>query len=682
MNTSHVSGYTQNPVSVHNLSLNNSMSNISRHVVFWSLIFASAISQLSHADDLRSANIFTDNMVLQRDKPIAIWGWATVGEEITVTLKDQTAQGVADNNGKWQVKLEPISVGDPFEVKIKGKSKEITLKNVVAGEVWICSGQSNMEWEVRSSGNPKEEIANANYPLIRHVKINNATNTQKNTDAANTGWKVCSPETAAKFTAVGYYFGRELHKELDVPIGLINTTWGGTIIEAWISGESLKMHPDFKDKIVEMAKLSTDPAEIKKRADDFNKWSKAFNEAYSDRSDDWGKTELDDEDWKKIKVPGKWEGQGYRNMDGVAWYRHSFSVPATWIGKKAKVSIAMIDDGDTTFLNGQKIGENTAWNKPRLYETPADVLKEKNTLSIRVNDGGQGGGIHGDAKNIFISVEGEDPIPLAGDWKFKPTTKTAELGKRPEVPFAGPNNPTVLHNAMVHPIVPYSVRGTIWYQGESNAGRAYQYRQLMPMLVKDWRLKWKNEMPFYWVQLANFLEPSKEPAASKWAELREAQSMALRVPKTGQAVIIDIGEAKDIHPKNKQDVGKRLALIALAKDYGKKIEFSGPVYKSIGIEGNKVRLSFDHAEGLNAKANSAGETKLMRFEIAGADKKFVWAQATIEGEQVIVTHPSIKQPVAVRYAWADNPEGCNLYNKAGLPASPFRTDQWKGTTQH
>ena len=633
------------------------------------------------ADELRSANIFNDNMVLQRDKPIVIWGWANVGEKVTVTLKDQSVKCTAGKTGKWIATLKPIGIGDPFEVKIKGAKKELVLKNVVAGEVWICSGQSNMEWEVRSAGNPKEEIANASFPLIRHVKIHNVTNTRKNTDAANTGWKVCSPETAANFTAVGYYFGRHLHQELDVPIGLINTSWGGTIIEAWISGESLKSHPDFSDTLKEMAKLSVEPVEVKKRTDNFNKWVKDFNEAYADRSDEWEKVDLDDESWKKIKVPGQWEGQGHPNMDGVAWYRHSFSVPAKWIGKKAKVSIAMIDDGDTTFLNGQKIGENTAWNKPRLYETPAELLKEKNMLSIRVNDGGHGGGIHGQAKDIFISIEGEAPIPLAGEWKFKPSIKTAALGAKPEVPFAGPNNPTVLHNAMVHPIVPYSVRGTIWYQGESNAGRAYQYRKLMPMLVKDWRSKWTVEMSFYWVQLANFLEPSKQPTGSTWAELREAQSMALRAPKTGQAVIIDIGEANDIHPKNKQDVGKRLALIALAKDYGKDIEYSGPVYKSISIEGSKVRLSFDHADGLHAKANAKGETKLRRFEIAGADQKFVWADATIEGTQVIVTHADIKQPVAVRYAWADNPEGCNLYNKAGLPASPFRTDQWKGVTQ-
>ncbi|MFK7766072.1 MAG: sialate O-acetylesterase [Mariniblastus sp.] len=634
------------------------------------------------ADELRAANIFTDNMVLQREQPVVIWGWGDASEKVTVDLQEQSVTVSANESGKWIATLEPISVGDPFEVKIKGAKKSLLLKNVVAGEVWICSGQSNMEWAVRSAGNPKEEIANGNYPLIRHVKITNATNTQKNTDAANTGWQVCSPQTVANFTAVGYYFGRELHQELDVPIGLINTSWGGTIIEAWISAESLKSHPDFSDVLKEMSKLSSDPAEIKRRADNFNKWSKAFNEAYADRSDPWEKAGLDDSNWKKIKVPGHWEGQGYPLMDGVAWYRHSFSVPAKWIGKKAKISIAMIDDGDTTFLNGEKIGENTAWNKPRVYETPAALLKESNTISIRVNDGGQGGGIHGSSDDVFISIEGEDPISLAGEWKFKPSSKTEALGPKPEVPFAGPNNPTVLHNAMVHPIVPYSVRGTIWYQGESNAGRAFQYRKLMPMLVKDWRSKWNNEMPFYWVQLANFLEPSKQPAGSTWAELREAQSMALRTPKTGQAVIIDIGEANDIHPKNKQDVGKRLALIALAKDYGKEIEYSGPVYKSISIEGSKVRLSFDHAEGLHAKANAKGETKLMRFEIAGADKKFVWADATVEGNQVIVTNADIKQPVAVRYAWADNPEGCNLYNKAGLPASPFRTDQWKGMTQN
>ena len=308
---------------------------------------------------------------------------------------------------------------------------------------------------------------------------------------------------------------------------------------------------------------------------------------------------------------------------------------------------------------------------------PGNLLRAgENTIAIRVADGNGAGGIHGAKENVFIKIPGQDPISLAGDWRFKPSTKTSKLGPKPIQPFSGPNHPTLLHNAMINPLLSYNARGVIWYQGESNAGRAYQYRSLMPLLINDWRNKWNKDLSFYWVQLANFTAAATEPGDSRWAELREAQTMALSVPNTGQAVIIDIGEANDIHPKNKQDVGKRLALIALAKDYGKSVTFSGPMYKSMKIEGDKIRLSFDHAEGLCAKGG-----KLKRFEIAGDDKKFVWAEALIAGNDVVVSSSEVEHPVAVRYAWSDNPEGCNLYNGAGLPASPFRTDQWKGITE-
>jgi len=629
------------------------------------------------ADELKAANIFTDNMVLQRDQPIVIWGWANPDEEVTVSLQSQSAAVKANADGKWLAKLGPIGLGKPFDVSLKGATQSITFTNVVAGDVWICSGQSNMEWEVKNCGNPKEEIANGNYPMIRHVRIEHVTSPTKLDDVPNSGWQVCSPETVGHFTATGYYFGRELHKNLDVPIGLLHTSWGGTIIETWISGETLKSHPDFTDAVNKIESSAGNEGERKELAAKAQKWESAFRSALEDTSDQWQTADVDDSSWKKIKVPGHWEWQGYEGMDGVGWYRHQFNLPAAAVGKKSTLSVAMIDDIDQTYVNGKLVGGLTNWNAPRRYELPSGVLKAgENTIAIRVADGNGGGGIHGDDKNVFLDVEGQTKIELAGQWKFKPSTKTAALGKRPASGLAGPNHPTLLHNAMINPILPYGAKGVIWYQGESNAGRAYQYRSLMPLLISDWRQKWDRELPFYWVQLANFTAAADQPGDSTWAELREAQSMALATPKTGQAVIIDIGEARNIHPKNKQDVGRRLALNALAKDYGKDVEFSGPVFKSIGIEGNRARLAFDHAEGLMSKN---GELK--RFAIAGVDKKFVWAEAKIEGNEVIVKSEAVEFPVAVRYAWSDNPEGCNLYNKAGLPASPFRTDTWKGVTQ-
>lgn len=631
-----------------------------------------------YCEELRPANIFTDNMVLQRQKPFVIWGWANPTQDVSVSLKNQTVTATANADGKWMTQFSPIEVGEPFEIRIVSESQSVTLKNVVAGEVWICSGQSNMEWTVQGSANPEQEKANAKFPQIRHVKLNHVTSPGKNDDAPNTGWQICAPETVGQFTAVGYYFGRELHQNLDVPIGLINTSWGGTIIEAWISGESLKSHRDFADVVRGIESSAGDESKQIQQAEQLKAWNARFKTAWDDPSEQWKDPDADDAAWKEIQVPGQWEGQGYPGLDGVAWYRRKFSVPANWIGKAPILSIAKIDDEDQTFVNGQKVGSVNGWNSPRKYNLPATLLKQgENSIAIRVGDGNGGGGIHGGADEVWISVEGEPPIPLHGTWKFQPTEKTIAIGPKPQVALNGPNHPTVLHNAMVHPIVPYTIRGTIWYQGESNAGRAYQYRSLMPLLVKDWRAKWNQDFSFYWVQLANFMAPAEEPKESAWAELRESQSMALTVPKTGQAVIIDIGEARDIHPKNKQDVGRRLALIALAKDYGKSNEYSGPVYQSIAIEGNQARLTFTHADGMHAK----GET-LNRFQIAGADKRFYWADARIDGDQVIVSSPEVAQPVAVRYAWADNPSGCNLYNSAGLPASPFRTDSWKGITQN
>lgn len=634
--------------------------------------FSSAI-----ANELRAANIFTDNMVIQRDEAFEIWGWANAGENVTVSLKDQIVSAQAGAGGKWITKFQPIRLGEPFEVTIASPTKTISFGNVVAGEVWICSGQSNMEWEVKSVGNPKEEIANGNWPMIRHVRIDHVTSPGKREDVSNSGWQVCTPQTVGHFSATGYYFGRALHKELNVPVGLLHTSWGGTIIETWISAESLKNHPDFSEAVKKIVATAANPAEQERQAKKTIQWAQAFRAALDDQTDQWQTPELDDSNWKKIKVPGQWESQGFADLDGVAWYRRKVDVPADWIGKKATLSVAKIDDIDQTYVNGKQVGSLSNWTARRKYDVPHDLLKAgENTIAIRVTDSSGGGGIHGEEKNMFIEIDGQDPISLAGEWSFKPSTQTAELGPRPQQLLSGPNHPTLLHNAMVNPILSYNARGVVWYQGESNAGRAYQYRSLMPLLVKDWRKRFGKDLSFYWVQLANFTAPAESPGDSQWAELREAQTMALKVPKTGQAVIIDIGEARDIHPKNKQDVGRRLALIALAKDYGKRVEYSGPMYKSFKIDGDKARLTFDHAEGLTAKGG-----KLKRFEISGVDKKFVWADAMINGQEVIVSSSKVPSPVAVRYAWADNPEGCNLYNGAGLPASPFRTDAWKGITQ-
>jgi sialate O-acetylesterase len=636
-----------------------------------------AVSSAANSEEFRIANIFTDNMVLQRNQDFSIWGWGDTDTPVTIQLQEQSVTVSPNENGKWEAKFEAIDLGDPFSIAISSGQNSVELNNVLAGDVWICSGQSNMEWVVRQAGNPQQEIANGDWPLIRHVRIDHVTSPSKLDDVDNTGWQVCSPDTVGDFSAVGYYFARKLQRELNVPIGLLHTSWGGTIIETWISPESLKNHPDFKDAIAKLESVTQNPRQLQARANKLDQWDRDFRKALEDQSTQWKAPATDDSAWKAIKAPGSWESQGYQQLDGVAWYRRTITLPDSWESQPASISLAKIDDIDITFVNGVKVGSLSDWTKIRNYKIPADVLKAgENSIAIRVTDSAGGGGIIGDPTDMFIARTGEPSISLAGTWKFKKSDLTRKLGERPEQPYRGPNHPTLLSNAMVNPFLLVRAKGVIWYQGESNARRAYQYRSLMPLLIEDWRKRFGQDFSFYWVQLANFTAPRDTPGDSQWAELREAQTMALTVPKTGQAVIIDIGEARDIHPKNKQDVGKRLALNALAKDYGKSIVYSGPMFKSVDFSENHATIEFDHAGGLNSK-----NEPLKQFQIAGADKKFVWANAKIDGTNVIVSSPSIKQPVAVRYAWADNPEGCNLYNAAGLPACPFRTDSWKGVTE-
>jgi sialate O-acetylesterase len=636
-----------------------------------------AVSSAANSEEFRIANIFTDNMVLQRNQNFSIWGWGDTDTPVTIQLQEQSVTVSPNENGKWEAKFEAIDLGDPFSIAISSGQNSVELNNVLAGDVWICSGQSNMEWVVRQAGNPQQEIANGDWPLIRHVRIDHVTSPSKLDDVDNTGWQVCSPDTVGDFSAVGYYFARKLQRELNVPIGLLHTSWGGTIIETWISPESLKNHPDFKDAIAKLESVTQNPRQLQARANKLDQWDRDFRKALEDQSTQWKAPATDDSAWKAIKAPGSWESQGYQQLDGVAWYRRTITLPDSWESQPASISLAKIDDIDITFVNGVKVGSLSDWTKIRNYKIPADVLKAgENSIAIRVTDSAGGGGIIGDPTDMFIVRTGEPSISLAGTWKFKKSDLTRKLGERPEQPYRGPNHPTLLSNAMVNPFLLVRAKGVIWYQGESNARRAYQYRSLMPLLIEDWRKRFGQDFSFYWVQLANFTAPRDTPGDSQWAELREAQTMALTVPKTGQAVIIDIGEARDIHPKNKQDVGKRLALNALAKDYGKSIVYSGPMFKSVDFSENHATIEFDHAGGLNSK-----NEPLKQFQIAGADKKFVWANAKIDGTNVIVSSPSIKQPVAVRYAWADNPEGCNLYNAAGLPACPFRTDSWKGVTE-
>lgn len=631
--------------------------------------------------EIRPSLLVSDNMVLQRNAPLPIWGWADKGEKVTVSFNGQTLSAKPDKNGKWVVTFEAMPAGGPYEIVLSSKKSKLIIKNVMVGEVWICSGQSNMEWVLSNTENAEEEITKANYPTIRHFKVPRRVSPLPKDTLEKGKWQLSSPETAANFTAVGYYFAKELQEKLGVTVGLINTTWGGTVVETWMSAGAAKKVPEFQEQVEELENFDIATYEQKQK----EKLMKVLggpipttDEGMVNGKAVWASSELDEKGWKAMELPALWESKGLTNLDGIVWFRKTINLPNSFGGKEAMLHLSKIDDSDITWVNGVKVGEMTnSYNKDRVYPIPFDLLKTgKITITVRVDDTGGGGGIYGGGDNLKIVSSSGEEISLVGNWKYKVAKANMNFAV-----LAPNSNPTLLFNGMVKALIPYAMKGTIWYQGESNADRAYQYRRIFPGMIQDWRNLWKQgDFPFLFVQLANFLEANPTPSESNWAELREAQSMTLSLPNTGQAVIIDIGEADDIHPRNKEDVGKRLALNARNIAYGEDLVYSGPVYESMSVEGNKIRLKFKHVGGGLLAKDKYGYLK--SFAIAGDDKKFVWAKAEIVGDEVIVYSESVNKPVAVRYAWANNPDDANLYNAEGLPASPFRTDDWDGVTKN
>jgi sialate O-acetylesterase len=640
---------------------------------FFFLLFL--LTSISLDAKVRVPKFFGDNMVLQRDRLIPVWGWASPKEKITVLLDRQAKMTTAGKDGKWRIDLDPQMAGGPYELQIRGKDT-LLFHNVLIGDVWICSGQSNMEWQLRSAKDGEKEAMNADFPQIRHFEVPHTVASIPKDDVPGGAWKVCSPATAGSFTAVGYFFAKELYHELHVPIGLLHTSWGGTHVETWTSRSTLEEDEEFGPIITAMPQLDLDSLAAHKAADmrkkiELIQGPSAITEA---EIHTWKELSCDDSKWPMLKVPGIWEDQILGDFDGVVWYRKTITVTATDAGKEATLELAKIDDNDDTYVNGQKIGSTQAWDAKRKYVIPAGLLKEgKNVIAVRVLDTGGGGGIWGDPEDVEITLS-SGPVSLAGKWPFHVETLSKTLGG------IGPNSyPTLLSNAMINPLVPFGIKGAIWYQGESNSARAYQYRKAFPLMIKDWRKRWnQGDFPFYFVQLASFLADHKDNG-STWAELREAQAMTLTLPNTGMAVTTDIGDPTDIHPKNKLDVGKRLAAVALVKTYGRSGVFSGPTFTSMQVEGDHVMLHFDNlGTGLMAKDKYG---YLKGFEIAGPDQKFYFAKAFVKGNQVVVYQDGVPNPVAVRFGWANDAGEDNLFNKEGFPAPPFRTDNWKGITE-
>ncbi|MCU7552109.1 sialate O-acetylesterase [Chitinophagaceae bacterium LB-8] len=621
--------------------------------------------------------VFGDNMVLQRDIQIPVWGKAAPGALITAKLGPVRTTAKANQEGKWTVRFPKFKAGGPYELEIIESGKpdaSIRLKGILIGDVWLASGQSNMEWQVQQAQDARKEIENANAPQIRFLVVEHDKKLSPQSDIQAGKWKVCDTANVKEFSAVAYYFARKLHGDQHVPVGIIQSAWGGTPVEAWTSRDMLLTSPISRASTLSNDTLHLDPEDLV--ADSLN-WIRIWHIVLNPQNNAdkiFPAPEYNDADWTGIEMPNVLKDFGIGNYEGMVWLRKKITLPESFAGKDLTLNLGHPEMNYSLYFNGQEICKNI-WNSnaTHSFTIPARLVQRGEiTIAVRVAMLWGGGGLNPPADDIYIT-DGASKISLAGKWLYQKGLETAF----PKI-LNYQYYPTVLFNAMISPLIPYGIKGFLWYQGEANAQAAYNYRKLFPMLITDWRQRWKQgKLPFLYAQLANFKKVQPLPAESDWAELREAQTLTLSQPNTGMACIIDIGEANDIHPKNKQEVGRRLALIANKMVYKKDCIATGPVYKNFRKDGNRIRIGFSKtASGLSTKDGK----EVTGFAIAGKDKQFYWAKAIIEGNEVVVYSDIVADPVAVRYAWADNP-ACNLVNAEGLPAIPFRTDDWKGITQ-
>jgi sialate O-acetylesterase len=630
-----------------------------------------------HAD-IQLPHFFSDGMVLQRDQEVPVWGKADRGENIRLVFQGKTYTSQADRDGRWKIMLPPTPAGGPHSIALSGKNN-ISLNNILFGDVYLAGGQSNMEWELYKLPEALQTAGEtAQYPEIRLFMVQKSRAFTPQDDVPPASWHTADSSSVLDFSAVAYYFARELQQQIQVPIGLIGSYWGGTAIEAWMSREVLDSLPPYRATVAELLKERKSAADIVERYEkDMDRWIAQSEKADSGYAQGWYFEKYDHQRWPTMTLPAIWEFAGLPGHDGAVWFRRQFFVPSSMQNQDLYLHLPRIDDQDQVWVNGKEIG-GASGPQHRVYQIPRSALGEdENSITVRVFDSGYQGGIWGHEEDFYIT-DRQQRIPLSGEWHYRTGISHQQMDTRPGLMFSGAT-PMVLYNAMIAPLIPFALKGVIWYQGESNAGRAYEYRNLFPMMIRDWRRRWQQELPFLYVQLANYMQAADKPGPSKWAELREAQAMTLSLPNTAMATAIDLGEADNVHPANKKEVGRRLALAARKLVYQEQLIDSGPVYDSMEVVGNQIIVTFD-IQGSPLKADDL-YGYLKGFSLARADRKFERAKAYILNENtVVVYHDSMINPVAVRYGWADNPHDINLYNEAGLPALPFRSDDWPGVT--
>ncbi len=648
--------------------------------------------------DVSLNGVFADHMVLQRNARVPIWGNAAPGEAVTVAVAGKEAKTTARPDGAWRVTLESLPAGGPYTLAVTGRN-HIALQDVLVGDVWLCSGQSNMAFTMHAlrDGPYADDLKTADFPTIRQGLVPRHPSTEALASTPVT-WTACTPTTVDDFTAVGFYFAREVQKQIKVPIGLLHASWGGTSAESWTSKAALDTVPDFKTRAdAQLANLAALPDQIKAFPAAIAAWDSKYGRTdpgSTGEAQGWAAPVLAPADtaaWKPSTLGARWREDGLPD-GGIIWVRKELTVPPDAAGKGFRIDLGSLTEMHTTsYFNGVKIGESGS--RPPTFDTgyvnydvPGTLVKPGlNVFAVRyVSAVGSRAPTQRLARAMGFAAVG---VPDPGDdclvriEKAFPPLTAAALAERPATPSGdAPHTSSALFGGMISPLIPFAIKGALWYQGEQDGSRGYAYRTLLPLMIRDWRTRWgEGDFPFYIQQLPDWQPVQAQPSESAWAELREAQAMtAHSLPNVGIAVAIDIGEVDNVHPHNKREVGRRLALAALAQTYGLPLPFSGPVYQSMSVEGSAIRIRLTHNDGLR----SADGGPLKQFAVAGEDHKWVWADARIDGDTVLVSSAAVARPVAVRYAWANSPVGCNLTNASGLPAIPFRTDDWPIASQN
>jgi len=647
---------------------------MNKHHFFFILLFF----HIGLFANVKLSGIFTDHAVLQRNAPINVWGWADKGEKVVVLFNKQKQSTVADNTGKWKLKLSGMPAGGPYELIVKGKNT-IVLKDILLGEVWLCSGQSNMAFTLNGSQKAGEEIPKANYPTIRQFKIKEKTSAEPAEDIDASEWKVCTPKDAAQFSGIAYYFAKFINKEINVPIGIVNSSWGGTYIEGWMSHSALIKHPDY----MQLSELTNQQLEkwYSNVGDLFSYYKQKLGiqsfDNYKTDDSQWRLPIYDDSKWLSVPFPGSFDRTNLPLFDGTVWFRTVVDINNRIANEGLVLHLGKIKDEYEIFINGEKINREINTDSILHYEIdPLKLVSGKNVIAIKIINYWEDGGLTSPAKDYFIEGRNGYKIQLSEQsWKMNFASAIRVWLNNPNV------QPNILFNAMINPIKSYTIKGAIWYQGENNENFAFQYRNLLPLMIADWRNQFKQgDFPFYFVQLPNYkkFNQNSQHGEATWAEMRESFSKTLSVPNTGMAVTTDLGDSMNIHPKNKEDIGKRLSIIALNNLYNKPTEYSGPEVEQVTKLTGKMIVTFKKTGSTLIVKNLYGYLK--GFEIAGDDQHFYYSKAILDGNNVILQNDMVPNPVSVRYAWSNNPDG-NLYNSLGLPATPFRTDTWKLTTE-